>query len=216
MFRLKIIVIILFMCYEFAFSSDCTRLPVNIMFSTYEWIFIGMVTTVSDTSYNVKVLEVFKGSVPQNVVGKLNNYVPVVNRGVWLFYADSLSINSFDLDMCSASRSFRKPHSIQSWATIPPPPNGYTGFINDDFMYSIINMNMGLNELFNEISSLRALKNESYILGLTKEIKQLRTESSLQIQKLYINNIFLIIVIILMSVTLLMVVISWNRLKKPD
>jgi len=129
-----------------------------------ELVFIGEPIRVnSDGSYELKVIEVLKGTLDQfRILGQANtscSLTPELNDGLWIIYTNINSDGLIDIMDCGLSRSYSFPFIYNEQTSPPPPPDIYA----DDQAIHMIeheqriaeHLNKALNVLKAEIEQLR-------------------------------------------------------------
>ena len=150
-------------------ACDCARINdldafQRESYSTSELIFIGELTESNeDGSYEFRIIELFKGDVPDSVVaGEYRtscSAFPDTGEHFWLVYANPNANGVIDINSCGLSRSFEFPFLMNEQASVPPPPERQS---NDP--------TLSLIEHFKHMSTYKA----KALVVLRTEIEQLR------------------------------------------
>ena len=148
---------------------------------------LGEIISVEKRDVLVKRIEIFKGTIKDTIITKIDNYSFIPRQGeVWLLYAKKLNEKEIYVSNNSWSRSFDNPFAIHSKEFPKPPPQNIS-----EVEYEVIkklNKSAGLSELRYDILSLRQLKNSLEF----NEYKENNILLSNKITKVY--NLFLILI----------------------
>ncbi|WP_139361990.1 hypothetical protein [Hymenobacter sp. CRA2] len=130
------------------------------------YVFIGEVISASRGSYQVRVVELFKGAIKSDTLTGLNEHMTscglTVTPGLWIFYA-GLNDEGYimPLDLCSLSGSLTEPGFI----LIPPPPGvkpdsaDQEAYIEEQLRQQLP---LYLKNWLNEYALLNAYRNEHF------------------------------------------------------
>lgn len=174
------------------YASDCARISKADAFRMADFVFLGEVIEVMDTTFSVIVLESYKGTPSDSLVGIINQNVIIPKKGsIWLFYATDLESLVFVADACSGSKSFDTPHGAHDVAYLIPPPPEVLRSPAQLFILEQVLEDKALNELYFEIASLRHLKLQNRIAALEEQSHNLDGQSE------QVNEHFVIIVVLI-------------------
>ena len=159
--RLILILLALFLIFHGSYGCHCKTFSKFDDFRNSDLVFLGQVIESAEDEYFIAVLEVFKGNLINNdtvIRGKIELCTVAPKKGeIWLIYsyfeADAIYASS-----CGYSRSFRNPTVVNLGGNIPPPPiNVPLTQVEIEILKEIDHIR-SLNELSNDIISLRQLK----------------------------------------------------------
>lgn len=148
-------------------AYDCSKLSKNEIYEDSDGVYLGYVFEVADTTFKVRVLEIFKGNYPDTLIGTFNENTIIPDSGsTWLIYSNDLEDGTFIIHPCSGSKSFQFPYGYHDLAfPIPPPPEIYDSPAVQVVLEQVLK-GISLNEMYFEISNLRRKKSEENIKEL--------------------------------------------------
>ena len=198
------------------YGHDCGKLTKDGIYEQADVIFFGRVININDTSFQIKVLENFKGDIKigDTLTGLIRDYIrPHEKETYWLIYANSSDFKVFLEAMCSGSKSLDIPFGLQD-ETFPSPP---IKEINDNkafssIMYEIIK-DKSLNEFYFEIGSLRERVKREEIRRITQNLKELTIENQKTQDKLALISWTLFISLGTTLITLTVLLVRQKHIK---
>lgn len=154
-------------------ATDCKTRNKKEIFDSADKVFIGKVFNVKDTLFYVKVIEMFKGTQSDTLIGVISQDVYIPSKGsVWIFYAKNIKSIFFLAETCGGTKSFRNPIGFHDYYVPEPPPlNGGSETL---ILMEKLNKLTSINELFHEIQALRSKKNYEKLNGRISEIQALQ------------------------------------------
>lgn len=155
------------------FACDCKTLSKEKEYQVSDFIFLGKVISVNDTSFEVHVQEVFKGDNVEYTKISVEDCSIYPKRGeLWLMYSEQRGNNKFYVSHCGWSRSFNNPFRIMD-KNIPDPLSPGEPVDSSSVFPDIKKASMELKE---DIVQLRIKREDSikskqwYFLGISVAI----------------------------------------------
>lgn len=137
-----------------SFSCDCKTITKSDELKISEFVFIGEVIAISDTCFELSVIETFKGVLEDTVLFVIADCSILPKKTeIWLIYANKFDSISFLASQCGWSRSSNWPFSGNSRYFPKPPPLNLPE--TDLEILNLINTEMALLELHFDIQDLR-------------------------------------------------------------
>ena len=191
-----------------SFGSDCSKTSKNELFRSADFVFIGEVIYVDESSYIIKVNEKFKGNPKDTVEGVISHSSIRPEKGSnWLMYSSKIDENKIFTDFCSGSRSFEIPFGAHDYSYPKPPPR-YLKDPSQFFLFENITHDMALNELYFDISNLRQKKLEGLLTNLVADNKDLKN------QLLQTNQYYKLILVLVGLIIVLQVFVNVRQFRK--
>ncbi|MDR7130948.1 hypothetical protein J2X69_003307 [Algoriphagus sp. 4150] len=171
--KLTILLFLIFCC-EILYASDCSKISKLEAFEQADLVFIGVVTESSESEFEVKVIEVFKGSIQDTLLGVVNNELLRPKKWTtWLFYASTIEGDKIAVGPCSGSKSFEFPHGYNDVNTLIPLSKTMFSSPNDLVLLEQILKDKASNEMYFEILSLRNYKFNEQVSTLSVKLSSI-------------------------------------------
>lgn len=168
----------------------CNQKSFEESYTKSDVIFLGSIINSDEDTFSMKVYEYFKGNVSDTIYGILDGSCTVIpNKNEnWLIYGNMLD-GKLLVPMCYSSRSFSNPMNPDGYF-ISPPTKGMSN--SEFFIYENNAMGIELSELQYEI----------YTLRYRRLISEIQTEKHLPFSKQNKSLIFVLIALVLISISL--------------
>jgi hypothetical protein len=157
---------------QYSFACDCPYIfgekweakRVTDGIKKSEAVFIGEVVAYDDSTYKMKVLDVFKGKIEADTLvgyNKNSDCTNIITQGMWIIYTNLDGNKRIpEVSLCSLSRSLSEP-----LLNFPPPPPRQQldslALSEREKVYEREVMNLHLKNWINEYAILNAYKNQN-------------------------------------------------------
>lgn len=190
-----------------AFADECKKISKEETYNFSDIVFLGHVFEVGDSTYRIKVIELFKGKQTLNdtLVGIISRDVITPGVGsIWLIYAQGLDDNRFIADVCSGSKSMNWPHGTNDITFPTPPPSEVYKNPSQLFLLKQIIIDKALNEFYYDVASLRARKAQEENKLIKEERNRLTQQYGILAKELAFMK-WLLVVLIVISIGLMII-----------
>jgi len=191
--RTILLIIFLSLTYN-SISCDCKTISKEFDYANSDFVFIGKVINVTEETFTVKAIEIFKGKLIDTLVVRTNNcsIYPKMDE-IWLLYACKTSQGEATVSSCGWSRNMQ---DVFKTSMYPLPMPQKSASPNDEVLKNIYSLCAG-EELHFDIMSFRNQK-------INEEFKVLKTNLS-EVEK----KVLILQRIILVSLSILTLIIAF-------
>jgi hypothetical protein len=208
----RIFLTVLVLITQICFGIDCNRISKDEEYESSDIVFFGRVLDVNDTSYRIKVLESFKGSVPDTLIGVITEHNLIPREGThWLIYAMTDDFKIFGIPPCNGSKSQERPFGLNDISFPEPPRQTLRNNPALVEVYDHVQRNRSQNEFFFEIESLREKVRKSELKSLKVALRELKQTTANNDAKI---TYLMLITIASLAVTIICLILWWTSVKR--
>jgi len=196
---------------QISFGIDCNKISKDEDYENSDIVFFGRVIEVYDTSYRIRVLEIFKGNIADTLIGTTRDSIVPKIGSHWLIYGMTYDSKIFGVLPCGGSKCQEWPLGLTDVSFPLPPPKILQDSKPLVELYSQIQFDKSLNEFYFEIESLRekVRKSELKIIRDTlSELQKNNADVSATVERLYL---MIIVLLAATTISLLLWLINLKR-----